>query len=349
MPKTISGGLSAHLQLEATTLATCWRLTRPDGVEFFLTDHDTDLLFESNLYLSAVGYERSAIQSTDKLAPDNLDLRGILDNDVISTDDLRAGLFDYSQVKIFAVNYEDLAQGSVKLKAGRLGEVTLQQDGTFQAEFRGLAQAFSTIIGEVTTPECRVDLGSPRCGIPIAPAMVQRSTAYVVGAVVVAGIDNRIHICTTAGTTAASAPAYNGTVAGTTNDGSAVFTTQEAFTRVATVSAVTDPSSFEITVDEDRDVTGWFDQGLIQFTSGANAGVAREVRSWTKTGDDTGDVLLFLPFPFEVAVSDELVISPGCLKRLEEDCRDKFDNVINYQGEPFLPGADEVLKIPDAR
>lgn len=53
--KSVSAALAAHLAGSVTTLATCWRITRIDGAEFFFTDHDLDLASEGNLYLGPSG------------------------------------------------------------------------------------------------------------------------------------------------------------------------------------------------------------------------------------------------------------------------------------------------------
>jgi hypothetical protein len=47
--KAISAALAEHLAGAATTLATCWRITRADGWAFSFPDHDTDLAFDGNL------------------------------------------------------------------------------------------------------------------------------------------------------------------------------------------------------------------------------------------------------------------------------------------------------------
>ena len=38
----------------------------------------------------------------------------------------------------------------------------------------------------------------------------------------------------------------------------------------------------------------------------------------------------------------------GCDKRLDT-CSDRFANVLNFRGEPYVPGADLLLSYPDAR
>lgn len=185
--KTASAELDAHFQQEVTTLTTCWRITRLDLEQFHFTEHDKNIPFDidglgtSATYKASSSYNRSAIKNDDTLAVDNLDLTGVLALVDVDETDLRRGLFDYAVVEIFMVNWEDLTQGAMKLRKGRLGEATITGNGLFFAELRGLTQAYSRRIGELYTPECRVDLGDERCKVPILPEIAVRNKAYAVG------------------------------------------------------------------------------------------------------------------------------------------------------------------------
>jgi uncharacterized phage protein (TIGR02218 family) len=176
--KSISSALTAHLAGEVTTLATCWRVTRKDGREFFFTDHDRDLGFDGNVYLSSSGYSRSAIANDAGMAVDNLDVEGVLDHEQISDQDLRAGLFDHAEVHVFLVNWADLSQGKLRLRRGWFGEVHPTDQGLFRTELRGMTQALSVRIGELYSPECRADLGDHRCRVPIEAPLIARGTSY---------------------------------------------------------------------------------------------------------------------------------------------------------------------------
>lgn len=86
----------------------------------------------------------------------------------------------------------------------------------------------------------------------------------------------------------------------------------------------------------------YFAYGKLTWTSGANSGKAVEVRS-----HDTGSpCLLTLAeiMPFDIQVGDAFTIIAGCDRRLES-CRDKFANVLNFRGEPYIPGTDAVLRV----
>jgi uncharacterized phage protein (TIGR02218 family) len=165
--KTISSGLAAHLAGEVTTLATCWKITRRDGVVLGFTDYIRDLEIDAVTYRAASGYTRTAIRSTADLAVDNLDVESVFSDDGITEADLRAGLYDFAEIRMFLVNYQDLGQGILKLRRGWLGEVSIR-DGMYVAELRGMAQKLQMTVGEVYTPDCAADLGDARCGVDLA-------------------------------------------------------------------------------------------------------------------------------------------------------------------------------------
>ena len=89
--------------------------------------------------------------------------------------------------------------------------------------------------------------------------------------------------------------------------------------------------------------TGHFTEGLVTFTTGANAGTSRKIRVHAAAGQ----IECLAPFTFTVQVGDQFTAVAGCQKRLS-DCRDKFGNVLNFNGEPHLNGVDAITALPDA-
>lgn len=166
--RSVSAGLATHLSESATTLVTMWRIERKDGTVFRFTDHNTDLEYGGDTYASAIGYERSAVASNSSLAVGTTELKGMLDADSILASDLEAGLWDGAEVRIFAANWANLAQGEMKVLRGTLGEVTVNDLGTFEAELRSLADPLQQSIGSLYLATCKVDLGSTKCGINLA-------------------------------------------------------------------------------------------------------------------------------------------------------------------------------------
>lgn len=166
--KSVSPPLATHIAGEVTTLATLWRVLRRDGAVFTFTDHDCDIVYGGETYACALGYQRAAISAGAELAVDETELLGLLDSGAIDPWELRAGLWDHAEVRIFAVNWASLGDGELKLRRGRLGEVIAQDDGSFRAELRGLAQPLQQTVGAIYQAECRADLGDARCTIDLA-------------------------------------------------------------------------------------------------------------------------------------------------------------------------------------
>lgn len=82
-------------------------------------------------------------------------------------------------------------------------------------------------------------------------------------------------------------------------------------------------------------VNDYFDLGSIEWTLGRNAGTAVEVYRTIANGD----VQMLIRPSYRVEVGDQGTISRGCDKRVTT-CRDVYDNLLNYRGEPYVPGGD---------
>lgn len=77
--------------------------------------------------------------------------------------------------------------------------------------------------------------------------------------------------------------------------------------------------------------------GKITFNSGANAGLSQKIAF-----ADSYKVILFEPMPFVITALDDVTIVSGCVKT-RPACMG-YNNVINFGGEPDVPGVDEYLK-----
>jgi len=88
---------------------------------------------------------------------------------------------------------------------------------------------------------------------------------------------------------------------------------------------------------------GYFEYGEVWWTSGENDDRKAEVRAF-----EDGRVELWEPMGLDIAVGDTFTIYPGCNKSFAT-CKAKFDNVLNFRGEPHVPGNDAMLRYPDPR
>ncbi|MEX5599835.1 DUF2163 domain-containing protein [Pseudophaeobacter sp. C1-32P7] len=88
----------------------------------------------------------------------------------------------------------------------------------------------------------------------------------------------------------------------------------------------------------------WFTRGRLTVLTGAAEGLWSAIKQ--DRSDATGRLIeLWEPLRAPVAPGDLLRLDAGCDKRMET-CRLKFDNLINFQGFPDIPGEDWVMSVP---
>lgn len=132
--------------------------------------------------------------------------------------------------------------------------------------------------------------------------------------------------------TAACPKTFGGTEYGGCNANVAAFTVTGTLTGVTSQSIVTDSARAE--------AADYFGAGTIQFTSGANSGLKPlEIKSFS-----AGVIETFEPFYYTPVIGDAYTMIAGCRKRLE-DCRDKFNNVVNAGFFLNIPLASQYTQV----
>jgi uncharacterized phage protein (TIGR02218 family) len=83
--------------------------------------------------------------------------------------------------------------------------------------------------------------------------------------------------------------------------------------------------------------------GKLTWTSGLNVGLSMEIKSISGS-----TITLFQAMPYAIANGDAFSAQAGCDKNLST-CKNVFNNVVNFQGFPHIPGPDRALQYPDAK
>lgn len=338
--KTTSSNLLTHLTGEVSTLALCWKIIPVGLTPIGFTSHTSDLVISGVTYLSTQGFTPTTIQTTSSMSVDNLNVSGLLDALGIQESDVRSGAYDGASVEVLLANWSDLTQGVMKLRRGFMGNVSMSRLG-FEAEVRGLLERYQRTLMEIYGPACRADLGDARCGVRLTPpAAWAATTAYTArtnndaktGSIVQPSTPNGFwYHCSVAGTSGGSEPTWSTTLGATTTDGSVTWVTIYAMTLTGTVTAVTSKRVF---ADSARaEATDHFLGGLLTWTSGNNTGKSMEVKTFDGT---TKYFDLMLPMFQTIQIGDTFSVYIGCTKD-KDTCRDKFGNIHNYRGEPFVP------------
>lgn len=143
----------------------CWRLRRGDGVTLGLTDHDTPLLYQGDVYRPGATLEAGRFTQGLDLRPGRAAAAGVLASEGITETELRAGLWDRCQVDVYRVNWSTPDDEGFALWHGYLSEITLTASGAFEAELVSRKSDLERTIGRVYARRCDAQLGDARCGI----------------------------------------------------------------------------------------------------------------------------------------------------------------------------------------
>lgn len=171
------------LREEVVTLAWCWRLARRDGVAIGLTSHDRDLMIGGIVYRAAPGMKPSALETSDSLDADTMDLEGGIASDAIAARDLDAGRWDGAELELFVTDWSAADAAPVTVARGTLGVIE-RRGSAFAAEMQGVTRSLDRPICPATSPSCRAVLGDRACRVDLAPHTHMRRVVAVDGRMV---------------------------------------------------------------------------------------------------------------------------------------------------------------------
>ena len=268
---------------EVTTAAWCWKITLKSGTSFGFTSHDRDIRIGEDIYWAACGFTPSAVETSNNMAVDNLDVEGFLDSEVINADDIEAGMYDGASVEITVCDWTAPNEYPLVVRSGFIGQITHTDTG-FKAEIRGLLDVFQQETTMVYQKTCRSTLGDSKCKFPV----------------------------------------------------------EEAATDDGVVTAINSDGSFSCTTNASAWTDGFFDYGVVAWTSGNNINRRYEVKKYVADGRR---ITLFMPAYNEIMVGDTFKLSVGCDGNFST-CKTKFNNVKNFRGEPHVPGTDYAVAYP---
>ncbi len=360
MSRTASTALKAHFGQETTTLSYLWVATLKSGLQIGFTDHDMDIVYNGMTYYASSGFTASNVETTHALNVDNLEVTGMLSHPAITEPDLIAGLWDFAQITLSMVNYADLTMGAMIIRSGVIGQVNTQRS-QFVAELRGMTQPLQQNLLEYYTPGCRASLGDARCKVNMTSYTFSGSVTGALSQLAwydtsltqtTATVQHAITNITQANPGVVTCPGH-GFVSGQQGGFSAVSGMTQINGRVMTVTYI-DANTFSINADTSV-ATGmysaytsggiatllpqseYFQNGVVIWLTGLNAGLSMEIKHY-----NIGYVELFQAMPYQINAGDTYTIKAGCDKQYQT-CTGRFSNIVNFRGEPFIPGNDQLM------
>lgn len=111
----------------------------------------------------------------------------------------------------------------------------------------------------------------------------------------------------------------------------------------AEVIAITDGQTVEIAPQPGFEPE-WFTRGVLRILSGPAEGLWGAIKRDLSHADKR-EITLWEPLRAVINPGDQIRLEAGCDKRFET-CRLKFNNLLNYQGFPDIPGEDWMVAVP---
>ena len=144
-------------------LALCWKVTQRADVGAAVmtwTNHDTPILDPTDglIYLPVSGGSQSDISADTSMQAANLSVTAANEDPNPTLASVAAGDWDYARVVMFYLCWADPSKGRHILRSGTIGQVSV---GLSEAnvEVRGMLNALSQSIGDLTQAGCRHRLG----------------------------------------------------------------------------------------------------------------------------------------------------------------------------------------------
>jgi hypothetical protein len=369
-------GLDSLAYTRAKGLCHLLLIIRPDGQRLAVTDHDRQVTFEGDTYRPIVLGELSADRREAALRTGSQEAKGVIDSISITASDIDAQNYVGSEVRQVIVDW--VRPWIVLARHRRWIRQMLRTGASFTATLEGRAQQLQRPqggrFGGVFTPKCPYRLGGKYCKKDIGqwtqlnPTDTGNATSSTIDSV-------------TDSTQSWAVNSYQSTTSqhyyvllrpnsgtGTINQGSGQL--RKILSNTATTVALDEP--FETTPAQTigyrlgqgfavstivsgraryefkvatmaAEVDQWFRDGAVIFASGANIGRTFAIADYRSSDRK---LTLLTPTPFDVAVGDKAIVLVGC-DGLLSTCRDKFNNVLNFGGDPYAPSAQAIISPPE--
>lgn len=164
---TVTAGLESHFLEKVTTLSSCVRITRRDGVVLGFTDHDKTIIYDGVDYIPMLNIPSNFRNEVNQKAS-NVSLDGFFVSGGMTRADFLAHLYDGAEILLFIINWNDTTQGIRILPGSGWFGKTKIEDYSFVAEFISLAEQLRTTEGKVFSRFCQYDFGDSDCGANLA-------------------------------------------------------------------------------------------------------------------------------------------------------------------------------------
>lgn len=342
------------------------KITRTNGAVLTFTDHDRPIDFEGATYSPITFAGMSAERREAAMRSGNQEAYGIIDGTYVLLPDLIGDRYRGAEVHHVITDFE-LPLLVIARHWKRIRAVTWTGSfftATLEGRTQDLTRPAGGRFGGFFTVTCPYKLGGVYCKKVLSGDMVHMGIA----------VDSLVHprmefLTETSRWTASfdddyfrdgeidwrwSAPVDSGTATSgvtltTLTDSTQSWTTDEhvgrevrilsgAAGRVVDWSGITANTATTLTFDANNTYPSGTHYDIAGYCE--NLGHVSPIAGYE---DSTRGITLLFPTPFPIALGDSGTVKVGC-DGLKTTCKNKFDNLDNFGGDPEAPSAGKVVK-----
>ena len=177
--RTLDKPVESLKKAQSFRLVKCYKIEREDTSSFYFTEHNQELILaDTKTYSPLGGFDASAKENSSALNTQNLEVVGVLNSSYITTEDLRAGLYDNAKITEYLVDW--LYPWIGYFKTNVFWITNAFWTGEFwKAEVEGIARKLQPQVGKVFTRTCRHILGDTGCGIALSQWKASKAVTQV--------------------------------------------------------------------------------------------------------------------------------------------------------------------------
>ena len=161
----ISKNFLMELTKEKINIAFLIELKTQNNENIYFTNHDEDIIFKNNRYISNSLLKKKSIKQTIDINFDSSYISFQIDNLSILYSDIINGKYDYMEITISIINYNNL-ESAFTIQTGNLGKIEYR-DNCFYSTINSIKQKLSCNSNHIYSSNCRNLFCDSRCKLNI--------------------------------------------------------------------------------------------------------------------------------------------------------------------------------------
>lgn len=151
------------MEQKNNNIINCWNIILNNGKHLNFCDAEENVKIDGLEYIADPTFFRSASEKGLSGKGSNIELSGIISASEICYEDVKNGLYQNALVEVFLYNKGTSSRMTTTFY-GYISRIDFSDD-RLTAQLRDFATSLGNKFGDIYSPQCRVELGSAKCGV----------------------------------------------------------------------------------------------------------------------------------------------------------------------------------------